>query len=206
VDRQELERQLSSYSHRSDLAPELDGFIEAGYAALNSVCRLGEMEKRATVTATDGVIDLPDDFLAARSLTQARGGGYTYEPPSVSASELGRYGLGSQAWVQRIAAEQIGVGPATDSTDFELVYIAAVPVPPTITSTDVYLTRYPSMVRNACMEQLAEWTDDAAKEERSRAKWMAQAMEANREAQRARLGSKARATKFYQRARAPQGT
>ena len=110
--------------------------------------------------------------------------------------ELGRYVSGAWPMVYATVDGSLQIGPPL-STDVTLNYYASVPVPANDVDTDVYLTRFPDIILDACLAQAGKFNMDAELETRSTQSWRAQLTEANRAAQRARLGSRSRAVRPY---------
>ncbi|GAG47612.1 unnamed protein product, partial [marine sediment metagenome] len=200
----QLKTEIQSFSHRTDIAGQLDSFIEFAYGRLNAKLRIAGQETILAVTPVNGQIDLPADFLQSRSLTRAWAGGQGfYELTSIGKSEAGLYGPGSG--LSAVYVEESGiitVYPASDA-EHTLTYYARIPIP---TTTDVFLTEYPDMVLDACLEQVCKWEADKQGRLDNRASWMGQADDANAEHKRRRLGSRARAARPSRASHAARAT
>lgn len=201
MDLADLKSDIAAYSHRNDLGSQLDGFIAKAYAQINDVMRLVDMETTATITDT-----LPSDWLETRSVQAAAPSGALVELPTVGRAELPRYGLtGAMPAAYAQYDGQIQQGPPLGA-DLTLIYYASVPVPTSENATDVYLTKYPDLLLDACLEQVGKYTQDIELARNSRDSWRAQAGLANANSRRSRLGSRTRAVRNYQAAQGAPST
>jgi hypothetical protein len=64
-----LKTAIEAWSHRSDLAAVVDDFIDITESRLNRELRVSQQETVTTLTAVAGLIDLPADFLAIRTVS-----------------------------------------------------------------------------------------------------------------------------------------
>lgn len=203
MDIAQLKTEIQSFSHRTDIASELDGFIEKAYGRLNAKLRIAGQETIVALTPVDGVVDLPADFLQARSLTRPWAGGQGfYELTAIGKSQAGMYGAGGESVAYVEEADQVSLHPESDA-EVTLTYYRRIPYP---TDTDVFLTEYPDMVLDACLEQVYKWEQSPEQQSGARASWMGQADDANAEHKRRRLGSRARAARPSRASHAARAT
>lgn len=64
----ELQTEIALWLVRDDLETIIPNFIAMGERRINRVLRVPEMENTVNLTVTDGVADLPSDFLQARAV------------------------------------------------------------------------------------------------------------------------------------------
>ena len=190
MDRNQLDADIAAYLHRDDLTgTTTDGFVDRAYAQLNAVCRLIGMETIADLTVTDGLAAMPADWLETRAVLWTSDRGDVTELVSVGQAELGMWADGTYPGYYATTGSVLQVAPP-EAAEVTLHYFAAVPVA-VDDETDLYLTRYPDMLLQACLEQGFRWEQNP-KEADARGSWQLQAQLANKESIRTRMGSRPR--------------
>jgi len=128
----ELKTLVAEYSHRSDLAAQIPGFIAQGEALITSRVESRYMEKSETVQEADRsnpgsvVYTLPDDFLSMRSFALVG------EPSNQRRVEMRSLGFVESTFISHLPTEQgtpegyFIVGAETTSDRKILVYPAPV--------------------------------------------------------------------------------
>lgn len=119
----QLKTDITSYMHRGDLEPLLDGFIARAEARIYREVRALSMEATTQLTPTQGVSALPADFLALREISY---------PVSASYQKLGSVGRGLITTYRGVTGNplyysiqgfDVEIAPAPDgSITFDVLY------------------------------------------------------------------------------------
>lgn len=149
-----LESAVSDYLARSDItASQLQTFIQLFEAEANRRLRVRQMETSDDLTSTLGVITLPTDYLAFRSLTwngdTARQIEYVH--PSYLRASYPSGDEGTPVWFT-IEGMSITVRPYDDTTDaFTLRYYQTLDALDADDATNWLLTAHPDLYHAGCM-------------------------------------------------------
>ncbi len=196
MDRNALDTQIQEYAHRTFTSAELDGFVEKAYAYLNLELRLPQMEDVENITVTAGAGNLPTALIEFRAVLAPRPTGGFYELPRVDENTFGLYtNAGQHPLVYAINGQQFRWAPDVDGTATAFYYKRQ-PVA-TGASTDVFLSDYPDMVLQACLEQVHRLEHNYELASAAGVNWKAYAKMANAEAERDRQGPNVRPRRFY---------
>lgn len=148
------------YMGRTDLAAYADDFILMSEAFFNTTLRCREMETVATLTPTDGVCTLPDDYLEYTRVVEAVSPRRTLEFITADAADrlypTRPSGVASHF---TIIGSNLTALPLS-SNDIELTYYATIPALSDSNTTNWLLAKLPNLYLHACMMHAAEFVKD----------------------------------------------
>lgn len=150
------------YSSRNDIAHLFSRFIGMAEMKLNRRLRVGDMEKTATVTLTDGAGPLPTDFIEARAVSMPNG--RVLRSYSLQAL-LGRYNhrirLTHAPDAFAIVGKTMAIRPIWGG-DVQVSYYAAIPALKPSNPTNWLLDVASDIYLYALVEEIAIWAKDVA--------------------------------------------
>ena len=168
----ELKTALARWSHRADLAEDLDEVIDLAEAWLNSKLRLIEMEQTSTVSAstTSRYLGYPDDMLEMMTLNLEKDEYYA-EVRYLTKDQLRRIATTSSAEPEYYTVRgdlEFNCVP-TEAYTVEMHYIKKLGLSDAEPTNDV-LTEYPNIYLFACRAQIADLVRDYKEEEKQTVK------------------------------------
>lgn len=123
----DLKADLAAYGQRTDLTARIPGFLKIAQNQVNIDLRIPEMIKTATLTVTTvgDEFALPDDYLATRQLTGARGDGSIGPLESKGIDEIFGFGTSGTPMAYTVWNNEILIRPTpAENAVFTLIYWA----------------------------------------------------------------------------------
>lgn len=161
-----LKASVADWLNRADLTSQIPDFVVLAEAKFNRKLRVLQMQILATLTATDGTLDVPADWLATRNLKLAsapRGGPSLEYVGEEELSELTADLLNGPTRYYTIVNGAFLLIPApTVSTDFSLSYYAKIPALSGAAPSNWLLLKSPDLyLYGSLLEAEAYLKDDA---------------------------------------------
>lgn len=149
----DLQSAVRDENNRADLdTDQLRRFIQMVEVELNRRLRVPDMENVATVAVTAGVGVLPNDFLSARGVYDARSAALPFTDP------LTLYG-GEQRKACALVGQQLMVRPASTET-VTLIYYAAIPRLSAEQQSNWLMARHPDVYLHGVNARFANFNAD----------------------------------------------
>ena len=158
----DLKAAVESWLKRENLLTEVPNFIQLAESHFNRTIRATEMEARATVSADNEFVALPDDFLAMREIhVESTNGNEGRDRPLkyVTPQELSHIeykGYGGVPFAYTIADNQIKLFPAPSADDelqIEVIYLQQIPSLSDQNQTNWLLEKHPDIYLHGSLFQ-----------------------------------------------------
>jgi hypothetical protein len=156
----QLQTQVASYLHRTDLASQIPTFIELAEAYLFRELHIKEMEVSVAGTTTSGYADLPTDFGSVSRVSVTYGGSARAldyislaDAPTATTSAPAYYSLENN---------KLRIWGASDGQAYTLYYIPAIQNLSGSVSTNWLLENAPELYLDAACLQGAKYTRNDA--------------------------------------------
>jgi hypothetical protein len=184
----ELAALIASYMHRDDLTDLIPGFVSLTNARLMRELRVPSMITVVDVTAVDGLITLPADYLDLRELSTSTGN-QRYLLNSVSRHQLALYEnqTGANSFFYALTGLQIEVSPGSGDT-FRLVYWASSETPSATNENTAILTNAPYLYLYGALEEGWSYVQDSTQKAQAQQTFIAEIQLVNADAESARFG------------------
>lgn len=153
----ELKAAVGSWLKRTSLDTEIPNFIQLAEAHFNRVIRAVEMETRATNTADSEFLALPDDFISMRELhiEGSRDKPLKYVTPQ-EMTQMEYRGYTGVPFAYTVMDDQIKLFPApsaTNTEDFEMIYLQKIPALSASNTTNWLLDSHPDIYLHGALIQ-----------------------------------------------------
>lgn len=161
----QLKQEVADFAHRDDLTSKMDTFCQLAEDVINKDLRCLEMEYLNRFNYTADFLELPNDYIAMRSVyTDGNREIPYYDWPSFS--QLSRNNPNFHGWA--LLGQIFGIlpsGTVAEPVDLRLVYYRRVPTL-TANSTNDILDHYPMIYLSAMLIQLSRFVQDKDEFER----------------------------------------
>jgi hypothetical protein len=151
----ELQAQIASAVHRTDLGTKIPDFIAAAEALLFRELNVKSLETSTTGTTSGGVIALPSDCASVGRVTMTVAGVET--PLDYDGSPGYRSG---QPMTYQLESGGLRLDSATDGYDYKLYYTPALTALSGSNPTNWLLTNAPDLYQSAAQLEAARWIRD----------------------------------------------
>lgn len=155
-----LKTAIEAWSQRSDLSAVVDDFIDITESRLNRELRVSQQETVSTLSAVAGLITLPADFLAIRTVSVGGERPLHYVTPAeldtIHLSDVGRYS---------IVGDNIKLN-ITGAADVVVTYYAKIAALSDAVATNWVLDTHPEVYLYGCLSEAFRYSmdeDQAAK-------------------------------------------
>lgn len=182
-----LKDAIESWSHRNDVASRLDDFIDLAESEMLKWVRIRDMETRTTAVTNGRYLALPSDFLEMRRLRMISGAQY-FEV--ISSTPEGMF-ITQDSGMPKLftVTSQIEFDRTPDSAyTVEMQYYGKPTALSATNTTNVILTKYPSVYLFGSLWALYQWSLQEDKAEYFNQKFMQAIQSANREDKKGRHG------------------
>jgi hypothetical protein len=178
----ELQADIASYLHRTDLAALIPTFIEKARQRINRQLRVPEQEVTATLTTPVlQRFSLPANFIELRGITSA---GVPLR--SVGLHEMSYYARLSSAQVYALYGHSVWIPGATT---VDITYFAAEPELTVGSQEWETMAQYPQLWVNGALAEAGFWLQNWELMDRATLQFNADVVEFNARAERARSGT-----------------
>jgi hypothetical protein len=152
-----LKTAIEAWSHRSDLAAVVDDFIDITESRLNRELRVSQQETVTTLTAVAGLIDLPADFLAIR--TVSINSNPVRELHYVSPAEFDKFNYTDEVRQYTIVGDKIKLNVA-GASDVVVTYYAKIAALSDTVATNWVLDTHPEAYLYGCLSEVFKYSMD----------------------------------------------
>lgn len=156
----ELKTALASWTHRSDLAADVDLFIDLFESRASRALRATEMEATETVTPLTEVHALPAGWIGFKSV-QYNGAGYSVPLEFASSQKMAIAGLTSGTPIYyTINGGQVEFSPDATGAEIEWTFYESIPPLSDTNTSNWLLAKYPDYYLMGCIQQAALFAID----------------------------------------------
>ena len=152
-----LKTAIEAWSHRSDLAAVVDDFIDITESRLNRELRVSQQETVTTLTAVAGIIDLPADFLAIRTVSISANP--VRELHYVSPAEFDKFNYTDEVRQYTIVGDKIKLNVA-GASDVVVTYYAKIAALSDTVATNWVLDTHPEVYLYGCLSEAFKYSMD----------------------------------------------
>ncbi len=157
----DLKSAISDWAHRSDVATQVDTFIDLAEAEFNNRLRTVDQETVADLQCTARYTPLPADFAEMRAVeyngTVLRN--LAYVTPDYMAAWR-QYEPAGEPKAYSIRGTDLELIPTPDDVTVTLTYWATIPALSDANPTNWLLTAHPNMYLGECLRQLSLYIKD----------------------------------------------